>query len=143
MRGMPPAGGVKSKGAVMLELARELKELREELEERRYGSDKDIPEPNNSQNVSKNRESSSNNNNNSSSLKESAAESAPPAQPPQNSGGGKQQRPSLISLFTGEFQYVSLSHLFQPLISPPSRSSLGPVSARPPQPWFCGSSYTQ
>lgn len=111
MRGNAPPGGIKSKGAVMLELARELKELREELEERRYGSDKDIPEPNTSQqNVSKTRESSSNNNNNSSSLKESAGESTPGAAggatgasgSGQASGAGKQQRPSLISLFTGE-----------------------------------------
>lgn len=125
MRGMPPAGGIKSKGAVMLELARELKELRELLDERRYGSDKDIPEPNTSQNVSKNRESSSNNNNNSSSLKESAAESAPQPQAGTTTtgAGGKQQRPSLISLFTGEFleiiNRVSHSQSFK-LIFPPS-----------------------
>lgn len=38
MRGMPQPGGVKSRGALLLELARELKDLRDELEERRYGS---------------------------------------------------------------------------------------------------------
>lgn len=131
MRGMPPAGGIKSKGAVMLELARELKELREEIE-RRYGSDKDIPEPNTSQNVSKNRESSSNNNNNSSSLKESAAESVAPVQPASTTGG-KQQRPSLISLFTGESLGIISSRPAH-LTCFHFRSPLGSISARPPQP---------
>ena len=32
---MPPPGGVKSRGALLLELARELRDLRDELEERR------------------------------------------------------------------------------------------------------------
>lgn len=38
MRGLPPAGGVKSRGAILLELAREIKDLRDELEEKRYGN---------------------------------------------------------------------------------------------------------
>lgn len=37
LRGTPPQGGIKSKGALLLELARELRELRDELEEKRYG----------------------------------------------------------------------------------------------------------
>lgn len=37
LRGTPPQGGIKSKGALLLELARELKDLRDELEEKRYG----------------------------------------------------------------------------------------------------------
>ncbi|XP_067617924.1 protein unc-80 homolog isoform X6 [Eurosta solidaginis] len=36
LRGMPPQGGIKSKGALLLELARELKDLRDELEQKRY-----------------------------------------------------------------------------------------------------------
>ncbi|XP_039948637.1 protein unc-80 homolog isoform X7 [Bactrocera tryoni] len=36
LRGTPPPGGIKSKGALLLELARELKDLRDELEEKRY-----------------------------------------------------------------------------------------------------------
>lgn len=39
LRGTPPQGGIKSKGALLLELARELRDLREELEEKRYGSE--------------------------------------------------------------------------------------------------------
>lgn len=37
MRGMASPGGVKSRGAILLELAREIRDLREELEEKRYG----------------------------------------------------------------------------------------------------------
>lgn len=37
MRGMAAPGGVKSRGAILLELAREIRDLREELEEKRYG----------------------------------------------------------------------------------------------------------
>lgn len=37
LRGTPPQGGIKSKGALLLELARELRDLRDELEEKRYG----------------------------------------------------------------------------------------------------------
>lgn len=39
MRGMPPPGGPKSRGALFLELARELRDLKDELEERRYGNE--------------------------------------------------------------------------------------------------------
>lgn len=38
MRGMPEPNSIKSRGALLLELARELRELKEELEERRYGT---------------------------------------------------------------------------------------------------------
>lgn len=37
MRGMPSPNTIRSRGALLLELARELRELREELDERRYG----------------------------------------------------------------------------------------------------------
>lgn len=37
IRGQLPPGGVKSRGAILLDLARELRDLKEELEERRYG----------------------------------------------------------------------------------------------------------
>lgn len=37
MRGMPAPNSIKSRGALLLELARELRDLRDELEERRYG----------------------------------------------------------------------------------------------------------
>jgi hypothetical protein len=40
MRGMPAPNAIKSRGALLLELARELRDLREELEERRYGKSK-------------------------------------------------------------------------------------------------------
>lgn len=92
---MPEPNSIKSRGALLLELARELRELKEELEERRYGnidslfnkfnaidcnmlafvhfSDKE-PEP----------------------QRREPAPVAPPAEAPKH-----QQRPSLISLFTG------------------------------------------
>lgn len=38
LRGTPPQGGLKSKGALLLELARELRDLRDELEDKRYGN---------------------------------------------------------------------------------------------------------
>lgn len=38
MRGMPTQSSIKSRGALLLELARELRDLREELEEKRYGN---------------------------------------------------------------------------------------------------------
>lgn len=38
MRGMPAPNSIKSRGALLLELARELRDLRDELEERRYGT---------------------------------------------------------------------------------------------------------
>lgn len=37
MRGMPAPNTIRSRGALLLELARELRDLRDELEERRYG----------------------------------------------------------------------------------------------------------
>lgn len=42
MHGMPEPATIRSRGALLLELARELRELREELEERRYGECKSI-----------------------------------------------------------------------------------------------------
>lgn len=46
MRGMPEPTSIKSRGALLLELARELRELKEELEERRYGKlQTNIPSP--------------------------------------------------------------------------------------------------
>ncbi|XP_055525794.1 protein unc-80 homolog isoform X1 [Wyeomyia smithii] len=82
MRGMPPTGGVKSRGAILLELAREIRDLREELEEKRY--DREPPPA------------------------ESARREVPnvslPQEPPKH-----QQRPSLISMFTGGPQAPSFS----------------------------------
>lgn len=37
LRGTPPQGGIKSKGALLVDLTRELRDLREELEEKRFG----------------------------------------------------------------------------------------------------------
>lgn len=39
IRGQMPPGGVKSRGAILLDLARELRDLKEEIEERRYDRD--------------------------------------------------------------------------------------------------------
>ncbi|XP_068157117.1 protein unc-80 homolog [Drosophila tropicalis] len=75
LRGTPPQGGIKSKGALLLELARELRDLRDELEEKRY--------------VSTDRESSE--------QKKSDTPAATSVADPHKS----QQRPSLISIFTG------------------------------------------
>uniref|UniRef100_A0A1B0CSU9 Uncharacterized protein n=2 Tax=Lutzomyia longipalpis TaxID=7200 RepID=A0A1B0CSU9_LUTLO len=82
MRGMPQPGGVKSRGALLLELARELKDLREELEERRYGSDRDIPEP-------------------------SRRDVVPSTLPPVQEVPKHAQRPSLISLLTGAGPHIA------------------------------------
>lgn len=38
MRGMQTPNTIRSRGALLLELARELRDLRDELEERRYGN---------------------------------------------------------------------------------------------------------
>ncbi|XP_017847563.1 protein unc-80 homolog [Drosophila busckii] len=75
LRGTPPQGGLKSKGALLLELARELRDLRDELEDKRY--------------VSTDRESSE--------QKKSDTPAATSAADVHKS----QQRPSLISIFTG------------------------------------------
>uniref|UniRef100_A0A1B0BUY8 Uncharacterized protein n=1 Tax=Glossina palpalis gambiensis TaxID=67801 RepID=A0A1B0BUY8_9MUSC len=73
LRGTPPQGGIKSKGALLLELARELRDLREELEEKRYD-----------------RESSD----------QKKADTAPVSTTTEGHNKS-QQRPSLISIFTG------------------------------------------
>ncbi|XP_037051116.1 protein unc-80 homolog isoform X4 [Bradysia coprophila] len=73
MRGMPAPNSIKSRGALLLELARELRDLRDELEERRY--EKEVPEP---------------------TKREVSQVTLPAAEIPKH-----QQRPSLISLFTG------------------------------------------
>ncbi|XP_030370602.1 protein unc-80 homolog [Scaptodrosophila lebanonensis] len=75
LRGTPPQGGIKSKGALLLELARELRDLRDELEEKRY--------------VSTDRESSD------------QKKSDTPAATSATDAHKSQQRPSLISIFTG------------------------------------------
>ena len=91
MRGMAAPNTIKSRGALLLELARELRDLRDELEERRYGKydqviyqkkeikntllEKEAPEP---------------------TKREISQATLPPAEVPKH-----QQRPSLISLFTG------------------------------------------
>ncbi|KAH8346260.1 hypothetical protein KR084_012969 [Drosophila pseudotakahashii] len=75
LRGTPPQGGIKSKGALLLELARELRDLRDELEEKRY--------------VSTDRESSE------------QKKSDTPAATSAAEAHKSQQRPSLISIFTG------------------------------------------
>ncbi|XP_034126697.1 protein unc-80 homolog isoform X1 [Drosophila guanche] len=75
LRGTPPQGGIKSKGALLLELARELRDLRDELEEKRY--------------VSTDRESSE------------QKKSDTPAATSAADAHKSQQRPSLISIFTG------------------------------------------
>ncbi|EDV90898.1 GH23510, partial [Drosophila grimshawi] len=72
LRGTPPQGGLKSKGALLLELARELRDLRDELEDKRYD-----------------RESSE------------QKKSDTPAATSAADAHKSQQRPSLISIFTG------------------------------------------
>ncbi|XP_058813943.1 protein unc-80 homolog isoform X3 [Topomyia yanbarensis] len=82
MRGMPPPGGVKSRGAILLELAREIRDLREELEEKRYDRDPPPAEP----------------------LRREMPNVPLPQEPSKH-----QQRPSLISMFTGGVQAPSFS----------------------------------
>lgn len=86
MRGMAAPGGVKSRGAILLELAREIRDLREELEEKRYDRDP-VPQE------APRRETSN----------------VPiPQELPKH-----QQRPSLISMFTGGPQAPSFSSFQQ------------------------------
>lgn len=74
LRGLTPPGGIKSRGSLLLELARELRDLREELEERRADRDNTVSsEP----------------------TKKETNVSLPQAELPK-----QQQRPSLISIFT-------------------------------------------
>ncbi|XP_058983125.1 protein unc-80 homolog isoform X2 [Musca domestica] len=73
LRGTPPQGGIKSKGALLLELARDMRELRKELEENRD-----------------NRESS-----------DQKKSDTPAATSGTDAHNKSQQRPSLISIFTG------------------------------------------
>lgn len=84
MRGMPAPCGIKSRGALLLELARELRDLRDELEERRY--DRDIPDV-------------------SSQPRREISQVAIASEVPKH-----QQRPSLISIFTGSGQQTT-SHV--------------------------------
>ncbi|XP_055584997.1 protein unc-80 homolog [Uranotaenia lowii] len=86
MRGMPPPGGVKSRGAILLELAREIRDLREELEEKRYDRDPPPPEA----------------------PRREVSNVPLPQEPPKH-----QQRPSLISMFTGGPQVPSFSSFQQ------------------------------
>lgn len=76
LRGLAPPGGIKSRGCLLLELARELKDLRDELEERR--ADRDNPGSSENQ------------------KKDSATIAIQPTELPKAA-----QRPSLISIFTG------------------------------------------
>uniref|UniRef100_A0AAG5CN78 Protein unc-80 homolog n=1 Tax=Anopheles atroparvus TaxID=41427 RepID=A0AAG5CN78_ANOAO len=101
MRGTQPTGGTKSRGAILLELSRELRELREELETRRYDRDmstetskRDIP------NIP-----------------------AAPEQPVRH----QHQRPSLISMLTGVQPPLNFpaSLQQQQLQQPDTRSSTG------------------
>lgn len=95
LRGTPPQGGIKSKGALLLELARELRDLRDELEEKRYGKrpkrteSKSLRHAPTHVSVSTDRESSE------------QKKSDTPAATSAAEAHKSQQRPSLISIFTG------------------------------------------
>jgi len=95
LRGTPPQGGIKSKGALLLELARELRDLRDELEEKRYGKrlirkqSQSPPHASTHVSVSTDRESSE------------QKKSDTPAATSAAEAHKSQQRPSLISIFTG------------------------------------------
>lgn len=96
LRGLAPPGGIKSRGCLLLELARELKDHRDELEERR--ADRDIPGSSDQQ------------------KKDSATITIQPAELPKQA-----QRPSLISIFTGS----GTQHPSQMSIQHDSRSRTG------------------
>ncbi|XP_059612441.1 protein unc-80 homolog isoform X4 [Phlebotomus argentipes] len=117
MRGMLPPGGIKSRGAVLLELARELKDLREELEERRYGSDRDIPEP-------------------------SRRDVVPSTLPPVAEVPKHAQRPSLISLLTGAGPHIAsqMATHHERVITP--SDSLSQHTLHPPRESLSSSSTT-
>jgi protein unc-80 len=77
LRGLVPRGGVKSKGCLLLELARELKDLKDELEERRIDKE------------------------NTASSEPTKKESSIITNQPMEITSRSQQRPSLISILTG------------------------------------------
>lgn len=94
MRGMPAPGGIKSRGALLLDLARELRELRDELDERR--NDRHIPEMTaTAQQLQQQQQQRRD-------LTQVVTQSDLPKH---------QQRPSLISLFTGSNLQQTSSHL--------------------------------
>jgi protein unc-80 len=96
LRGLAPQGGIKSRGCLLLELARELKDLRDELEERK--ADRDNTGSSEQQ------------------KKDSTVIAIQQAEAPKN-----QQRPSLISIFTG----AGAQHPSQISIQHDSRSGTG------------------
>ena len=95
LRGLAPPGGIKSRGSLLLELARELKDLRDELEERRADRD----------NIGSSDQQK----------KDSSTVTMPTNEPKQA------QRPSLISIFTG----AGAQHPSQMSIQHDSRSGTG------------------
>ncbi|KAL5280592.1 unc-80 family protein [Megaselia abdita] len=97
LRGTPPQGGIKSKGALLVDLTRELRDLREELEERRFDREN---------------------------VDHGKKEANPPAAP--NSETHKnQQRPSLISIFTGTGTAATSHSHFGSVVQMDSRSASG------------------
>jgi protein unc-80 len=86
LRGSFPVGGIKSRGCLLLELARELKDLRDEMEERRNDG----------------------NTGSSENKKDSATTPVPPMT--SNEGTKQTQRPSLISIFTSGGQHPVFQH---------------------------------
>lgn len=97
LRGLAPPGGIKSRGCLLLELARELKDLRDELEERKADRE---------------------NTGSSEQQKKDSTTIIVPASEGQPKG---QQRPSLISIFTG----AGAQHPSQMSIQHDSRSGTG------------------
>lgn len=104
MKGMPEPISIKSRGALLLELARELRELKEELEERKYGKNIFFSHFNQTEywlkfkkNLYTEKEPEP--------VRREVSQIPPPVEQPKH-----QQRPSLISLFTGAGQH-STSHL--------------------------------
>lgn len=94
LRGLPPPGGVKSRGVLLLELARELRDLRDELEERRgeFYQFKSFQEISNRfLKFTADRDTTT-----SEPIKKEVSSIPPPSTEPK-----QQQRPSLISIFTG------------------------------------------
>lgn len=122
MRGVMVPEGVKSRGALLIELGHELRELREELEEKRYESNENTQEQ---------------------PKREMTQITIPTAEVPKH-----QQRPSLISLLTGVG--VQSQHMVPSVAGIESRSSgmhtpsdtISQQNLQPPRESFSSSSTT-
>lgn len=141
LRGLPPPGGVKSRGVLLLELARELRDLRDELEEKR-GKKSRLLFSRKFFNTVIFKFPADRDNTTSEPFKKEVSSMPPPSTDvPKN-----QQRPSLISIFTGAgtqppSSQVSVQHDSRSGVFTPS-DTLSQQTLHPPRESLSSSSTT-